>query len=157
MIRRSGGTGPPVDRMVVRSQGVPEGTRRHRLRYPTAGKAIGHRRMTRRRFLRKIGTALAGGAATLALRADAAHAATCQVQESQIIYCQSGGSCHYCQVVASCGSYPQDLWKQYINLSGQPQSCSCLWVGCLSRHRCDGGKRWWMTFVKNTNCPCICT
>lgn len=110
--------------------------------------------MPRRSFFKWLGTLVAG--VGLSFWRVAPAAAACTVFEGAVCYTQNN---HVCGSYCGSGQWPDDKWTKYVNSDDDPHSCSCLWVGCLSKHRCNGSSSWywWMSFIGYTNCCDICS
>lgn len=117
--------------------------------------------MARRSLLKWLGAAFAGAGAGLWRVAPAQ--AACTVFEGAVCYTQNDHVCISNAPYADCPSddpmVPNDKWTKYVNSDDDPHTCSCLWVGCLSKHRCNGSRSsyWWMLFVGYTYCCDICS
>ena len=106
----------------------------------------------RRSFLKWMASIFAG--LGLGFWRAAPASAACQVLEGAVCYTQNN---HTCGSYCGSGLFPDDKWTKYVNGDVDPHTCNCLYVGCLSKHRCNGSKQWWMTQIGYTYCCDICS
>ncbi|MEA2010666.1 MAG: hypothetical protein U9N78_08180 [Actinomycetota bacterium] len=110
--------------------------------------------MRRRSFLKWLGVII-GGVGIGAWRIPAAMAA-CTVFDGAVCYTQYNHTCgNYC----GSGLFPDDKWTKYINDDDEPHTCSCMWVGCLGKYRCNysSSSYWWMRQIGYSYCCDVCS